>query len=85
LGSGDNQKRGDFLYQKGSAARLGPGSLNIKGGRGFLLFLSKRWNLDGIFFLLFYLTNPAQQKAFDNQCSNRCKECIVRNVAHSRH
>jgi hypothetical protein len=36
-----------------------PGSLIIAGGRGFHLLLSKRWNLDGIFFLLFCLTNPA--------------------------
>jgi hypothetical protein len=36
-----------------------PGSLNIAGGRGFHLFKNKRWNLGGIFFLLF-CPNPAQ-------------------------
>jgi hypothetical protein len=30
-----------------------PGSLDKKGGTMFHLLLSKRWNLDGIFFPLF--------------------------------
>jgi hypothetical protein len=33
--------------------------LNIEEERGFHIYQAKRWNLDGIFFLLFfYLTNP---------------------------
>jgi hypothetical protein len=36
------------------------GSLDKKGGRRRQLLLYKRWNLDGIFFPLFYLANPAQ-------------------------
>jgi hypothetical protein len=32
-----------------------PGSLDKKGGTRFHLLLSKRWNLDGIFFPLFFV------------------------------